>query len=111
MAEYYPNEPEGINTGVIMEFRAALAWRLLERFGLVAGKDGGEDSHGRAKITDLGPKEMVDKAYLIADLFMEKTEERGLIRPCKLTEAEGLIRRAKFEWEALEARRKVRGDL
>lgn len=53
-----------------MESRFIL--NLIERWGMVQGKDGGEDSAGRAKLELMDEQELVDRAFLIADLAFNK---------------------------------------
>ena len=57
--------------------RAHFAFALLEKWGLVLAKDGGEDSAGRAKLAPLSAKETVDHAFDIAEEAFRQMEARG----------------------------------
>lgn len=103
--EYWPISVEsGLRSGVVLEFRAELAFRLIERFGLVAGTlDGTEDSSGRSRLMLQTPAETVDRCFELADLFMARAEKEGLIRePLKeeeMAKKAGELRRAAREAE------------
>lgn len=58
---------------------ASLAAALIEHWGMVAGADGGEDSHGRAKVRLLSPTEVVQRAFDTAELFEAEARKRGHI--------------------------------
>jgi hypothetical protein len=58
-------------------FEARLATQLIERWGLVVGTDGGEDSSGRAKLRHSTPQEVVDRACDTAALAVEQFRARG----------------------------------
>ncbi len=92
--EYWPNSVEsGLRSGVVLEFRAELAFRLIERFGLVAGtRSEKEDSSGRSQLMLQTPEECVDRSFELANLFMIRAEKDGLIR-LPLTE-EAMAKRA-----------------
>jgi len=58
---------------------ARFAMSLLERFGLIAARDGGEDSAGRAKTTEQTPEQSVERAFLIAELAYKKMRAKGML--------------------------------
>ena len=64
------------------ELRAAIALELLYRStaNFIAADDNGEDSAGRQKLRLQTSKEIVEKAFTIADGFMNIVEERGDIK-------------------------------
>lgn len=53
------------------------ALALIERWGLVAATDGGEDSAGRAKLTLLPVGALVERACDTAEQTFEALAERG----------------------------------
>lgn len=63
----------------VLHETAELAKGLLERWGLVAGAPGGEDSCGRAKLRLMTPEELVDRAFETAERFMAIAREKGLL--------------------------------
>ena len=46
----------------VLDNRARFMLALVERWGMVSGKDGGEDSSGRSKLTLMSTEEVVDRA-------------------------------------------------
>lgn len=58
-------------------FEGRLAIMLVERWGLVAANDGGEDSSGRARLKLQSPAEVVDRACATAALMAEELRSRG----------------------------------
>lgn len=56
---------------------ARMACSLIERWGMVAGTDAGEDSSGRAFIKCATPDEVVDRACTTAALAMEEFRKRN----------------------------------
>jgi hypothetical protein len=61
----------------IPDNKARLALDLIVRWGMITGTISGEDSAGRAKVVDLAPGEVVDRACDIADLAIEKIRALG----------------------------------
>ena len=61
------------------ELEARLAFAFIEKWGMVAGMDDGEDSAGRQKLRLATPKEATDRAFEIAKLCLEKARENGLV--------------------------------
>lgn len=82
MSEQYWR-PAGYNVqSADMEFRADMAWRLLEHHGAIAGKrPGGILGDGDPGVELQTPEELVARCFRIADLFVEEAQRRGLIRP------------------------------
>lgn len=54
-----------------------LAAVLVERWGLVAAKFDGEDSAGRAKMALPSVREVVERAFDMAEGFMSEAKRRG----------------------------------
>ena len=61
------------------EQEAKLALLFLERWGMVMGEPDGEDSAGRSRVRLATPDELVDRAFAIAHLAMDKARSTGLI--------------------------------
>jgi len=59
-----------------LTIEARLAATLVERWGMVAGTDGGEDSQGRAKLKLQSPTEVVARACETAELLMAEIRRR-----------------------------------
>lgn len=57
--------------------RAAFAMNLLEKWGLVMGKEDGEDSAGRQKIKLMPPDEVVAHAFEISEQAFAEVNRRG----------------------------------
>ena len=57
---------------------AALAFYLLEKWGMVTAADAGEDSGGRQKIKLLPVKETVKRAFDMAEMAYEEMRKRKL---------------------------------
>lgn len=57
--------------------KAKLAMDLVERWGMVAAKEDGEDSAGRQKLRLSSPAELVDRAIDVADLLIERFRIHG----------------------------------
>ena len=56
---------------------ARLATDLITKWGMVVCGDGGEDSAGRAKIQELTPPQVVERACEIASLTAAAFRDRG----------------------------------
>lgn len=56
---------------------ARIAVSLVERWGLVAGEDGGEDSSGRSKLRVQSPEEVVNRAVTTAELLVEAIRNKN----------------------------------
>lgn len=69
----------GIKYSPMIEFRSSLALGLLYRStsNFIAADDAGEDSAGRQKLRLQTSKELVSKAFAIADEFVDTVESRG----------------------------------
>ena len=61
------------------EAEAKLAFEFIKRWGLVMAADDGEDSVGRQKFRLATPQELIDRAFSIAHLAMDKARSTGLI--------------------------------
>lgn len=104
MKMYFPIESTGVVAKVLFDIRAQIALSMLERNGLIIGKDGPEDSQGRAKIIELPPIEVVKRAFDIAEEFIRVCEEKTYIRDCEMNEETATIRKAEIERKALSIR-------
>lgn len=58
---------------------AEFALQCIQKWGMVAAKDDGEDSSGRAKIKLSTPEEIVDRAFKIARLAMEHIAREDML--------------------------------
>ena len=116
--QYWPNELETVAPfGAVFELRAAMAWELVVRYGSVAGKLDGEDTHGRARLGLQTPEELVERCFKIADLYVDTAEARGLLHAPTLTQADKLKARLEQEeiardaaCQAFDKRRKERQE-
>ena len=61
-----------------VEYEGELALALLERWGMVAATDDGEDSTGRSKLALLRPEQVVERAFTVAHLAIKELDARGL---------------------------------
>lgn len=60
---------------------AQFVLHLIEKWGMVAGDDGGEDSAGRAKLRLQTPEEVVARAMQTAEAAFRTLREHGWIAP------------------------------
>ena len=77
----YPSDSKRVLMGETEqpEAEAKLAFAFLERWSLVMGATDGEDSAGRQKLKLMEPQELVDRAFTIAHLAIDKARSTGLI--------------------------------
>ena len=61
------------------ELEGALAVVMIERWGMIAAVEDGEDSSGRSKLRALTPEELVTRAFDTAKLAMARAREAGLV--------------------------------
>ncbi|HHJ80712.1 MAG TPA: hypothetical protein ENJ65_03670 [Candidatus Tenderia electrophaga] len=68
----------------LLNKQAAFMLQFIERWGMVAATEHGEDSAGRSKLRLLTPAELVDRAAVTAELAFAEMRRRGLIvdLPC-----------------------------
>ena len=59
--------------------RARMTAAFVERWGMVAAEDGGEDSQGRAKLKLTTTEDVVSRACAMTDLLFNVFEEKGWI--------------------------------
>lgn len=64
---------------ITFDERATMAYKLIERWGMVAATPDGEDSAGRSKLRLCTPDEMVERAFKTVDLFFGGAEARGMV--------------------------------
>lgn len=58
-------------------FEARLAIALVEKWGMVSGVEGGEDSSGRAKLRLMTPGEVVERAVATSELLAKTIREKN----------------------------------
>lgn len=63
----------------MLEQEAKLAFAMIEKWGMVAGVENGEDTAGRQKLRLSTPKELVERAFECAKLGMDTARNRGLV--------------------------------
>lgn len=81
LREKYDMSETIVRDKIIPDSRGRLALRLIERWGLIIAKDGGEDSAGRAKPKPMPSKEVVKAACDIAeDIFKEMKKRNWLLQ-------------------------------
>lgn len=74
----YGGRPEVcLHAKIQLDFRGQFACALLEKWGLVLGQTGPEDSAGRATVAPLPPKEVVARAFDTADAAYKEILARG----------------------------------
>ena len=61
------------------EAEAQMAFAFIERWGLAMGAPDGEDSAGRQRLKLMPPEELVDRAFTIAHLAIDRARSTGLI--------------------------------
>lgn len=75
---YYDAIPDvGFETKYMVNQKATFAMDLMRTNSILLAKESGEDSTGRAKLTQSTPKEIVDRAVEISELAFEAFANRG----------------------------------
>ncbi len=99
-----------VQAGEHLQFEARLATQLIERWGMVMGKPGGEDSAGRAKIDIMPVDELVTRACDAAQQAAAAFRVRGWVLELPSFEeaAEVSAKLADKYEEEIEERRKKR---
>ena len=92
--QFWPPEEAVSTSGMRLEIRAQLAWNLLERYALIAGTRGPEDSQGRAATDLLAADVVVDRCFRIADLFVDRALERKELREFSAADVEQAYKRS-----------------
>jgi hypothetical protein len=69
-----------IERGYELDLRGILALKFVEKWGMVQGATGQEDSAGRATIALMPVEDVIDRAVNIADGLVAKLEGLGWIR-------------------------------
>lgn len=77
--KYGLNKGVNLNETEQLEREAQVAFALIERWGLIACVEDGEDSRGRFKIRILTPDELVGRAFAVAKLAMTTARDSGLV--------------------------------
>lgn len=90
--KYWPTSIAAHHFGCQMECRASFVWDLLKH-ALYTGTRGKEDSAGRAALELLPPREIIDRAYAIVDLFVAEAETRGELREFTESDLESTFKR------------------
>lgn len=78
MNEYGDLPKVEINDRERLNAEAGVALALLERWGMCAGMNDGEDSAGRSKGRLATPEEVVERAFTIASLVFKTAREREM---------------------------------
>lgn len=102
MAErsYFPNDVTNhvyADRGFETDVRGDLAITFIEKWGMVTGCRGGEDSSGRAGLDVMPVEQVVERACEMAGQIFTALEARGWIRPTQWTGEEAVIRAGKLE--------------
>ena len=63
----------------IMSNEAKTVLAFIEKWGMIQGKEDGEDSSGRAKMGLMPVEKVVDRAMEMADVAFNRLRERGWI--------------------------------
>ncbi len=79
MNEYGDRPEVRINERERAGLEANLAFAFIEKWGMVAANDGGEDSAGRQKLRLSDPDEVVKRAFEMAALAMSVARDAGLL--------------------------------
>ena len=75
-----------------LEIEGSLGAALIERWGMVCGEADGEDGALRQKFRLQTPEELVDRAFDVAKLFMERARLEGLIHTTPdLPQPDGIV--------------------
>jgi hypothetical protein len=86
MKAYWADEWTTDNAyNIAHDMRWAVATDIIRHAALVAGRDDGEDSAGRAKLGLMPAHEVAARALDIADAMVSGAEERGWFRPATVT--------------------------
>ena len=87
--DYFPSDIDAFANGVNLDLRFRIMLTLIEKWGLVSARmDDKEDSSGRAKLRNMDADEVVNYAMQIAEKAVLAGEERGWVRPIKMTDEE-----------------------
>lgn len=117
MLKYQENEGYAGSTEVKIHLttqldeRARLAIVLIEKWGMIAGVDDGEDSSGRSKLRLMTEEEVIDRAVVTAGMFYDRAEELGWStevpapKPQKPEDLKDLLEDARLRLERRRARR------
>lgn len=84
------NEGMVVHRRIDISDRARTALAFAERWGMVAGKPGLEDSQGRATLDLMPPNEVIERACDTADGLYDEFERRGWIHAVPSVEELGL---------------------
>ena len=71
-------------------WESALAWKLLEKFALIAAEPNGLDGAQRQAWKLRQPAELVSTAFAIAEEFVRQGKERGYVK--EIEDPEGYLR-------------------
>lgn len=84
---------------VIPNAEARFAMAMIDRWGMVTAKDGGEDSAGRAKLVEMPVEELVVKACDTSSKAFEVFKERGwLLEVPTIDEAKDILAKSDDEY-------------
>ena len=75
--EHFDNTPKQVvNDTDYFNKKAYVTMEMISRWGMVAGTPDGEDSSGRSKLRLATEKELIERAFKIADLMFDEIELR-----------------------------------
>lgn len=104
-------DPQALGGGFQLEWRGRLALLLIEKWGMITGTRGMEDSQGRATLDLLPVREVVDRAVEMAEVCVARLEERGWVRPLSGSVEEILTAVARLETLREQAKDRHRREL
>lgn len=82
MSNKYWDDDPGAFHHAQLDLESMIALRMIEHWGMVAGKHSDEeDSGGRKYLALQTPEELVARAFIVAGLFIAEAEKRDGIKP------------------------------
>ena len=89
MKDYWPNTDLDLRfatEGLVMALQGRIALTLIEKWGVVTGKvRGEEDSAGRAVLDVMSVKDVIQRAFDMAEQATEQLERRQWLRLLDMT--------------------------
>ena len=77
LVKEYGNPKISVHNRVVLGLKAETVRHMVDRWGMVAAREDGEDSTGRSRITLLSPGELVERACHTTELMFDEFESRG----------------------------------
>lgn len=81
---------------------ARFAMALVERWGMVAGENNGEDSAGRSRLRLATPDELTDRAIAVTEALFSKMRGRGWFTPIEPSHVRVLTNKSEERVKRLE---------